>query len=161
MKWPIVLIAAGLLLAALVFLPRKSVHAELLIRAEPMDLWATITDPTSYSEWNPIFQTVDGVFAEGATMKISMRLADGSFAPVEAVVERMVPDNELHQRAGIPGILTADHRWLLEPASEGTRVIQQEVYRGIGALFYDPSYVEVLYREGLAALKHRHEGDAP
>lgn len=144
--------------ALAVWLPRKSVHAELVIDAPPSVVWAAIVDTASYGEWNPIFETVDGTFAEGATMSISMQLEDGSFTPVEAVVEEMVPNQKLHQRAGFPGVLTANHQWLLEATAAGTRVIQHEEYRGVGVLFYDPSYVQVLYAEGLAALKVRIEG---
>ena len=90
--------------------------------------------------------------------RFSMQLADGSFTPVEAVVEEMVPNQKLHQRAGFPGVLTADHQWLLVETPAGTRVIQHEEYRGVGVLFYDPSYVQVLYAEGLTALKARLEG---
>ena len=160
MKWWIVgaVLLVWLLLAIL--LPRKSVHAELLINAPAAAVWAVIVDPTSYGEWNPIFKSVEGTFAKGARMAISMRLEDGSFTPVEAVVEEMVPNQKLHQRAGFPGVLTADHQWLLEETPEGTRIIQHEEYRGVGVLFYDPSYVQVLYAEGLAALKARLEGGA-
>ncbi len=157
------LVGGVLLLAAVlaVLLPRKSIHAELEIAAPPSDVWSVITDTSTYGSWNPIFETVAGTFAEGATMTISMQLEDGSFTPVEAVVEEMIPNEKLHQRAGFPGVLTADHEWRLERTAAGTRVIQHEEYRGVGVLFYDPSYVEVLYAEGLAALKIRLEGDLP
>ena len=156
-RWIVsILMLLGLLLAIL--LPRKSVHAELVINAPAAAVWAVILDSASYGEWNPIFESVEGTFSEGARMAISMRLEDGSFTPVEAVVEELVPNQMLHQRAGFPGLLTADHQWLLEQTPEGTRVIQHEEYRGVGVLFYDPSYVQALYAEGLAALKARLEG---
>ncbi len=154
-------IAGGVLLlgvALAVLLPRKSVHAELVIDASPADVWAAITNTAAYAEWNPIFRSVEGAFSEGATMAISMRLEDGSVTPVEAVVVEMVPNELLHQRAGFPGVLTADHQWLLEDTAGGTRVVQHEEYRGVGVLFYNPAYVQDLYAEGLAALKSKVEG---
>ena len=161
MKWLIIGAVLIIVLALAVLLPRKSVHAELVIQAEPAEVWAAVTDTASYGEWNPIFRSVTGSFAPGAVMEVSMQTSDGSFVAVEAVVEEMVPNRLLHQRAGMTGVLTADHQWLLEEDPAGTRVIQHEEYRGIGVPFYDPSYVEVLYAEGLAALKARLEGDAP
>ena len=158
MKWLIVGIVLVVVLALAALLPRKSVHAALVIDAAPAEVWAALTDTASYGEWNPIFESVEGTFAEGASMAISMQLADGSFTPVEAVVEEMVPNQKLHQRAGFPGVLTADHQWLLEETPVGTRVTQHEEYRGVGVLFYDPSYVQVLYAEGLTALQARLEG---
>ena len=147
-----------LILVAAVLLPRKSVHAELIINGSPSEVWAKIMETASYGEWNPIFVAVEGVFAEGARMRVEMRLSDGSTTPVEALVEELVPEQKLHQRAGMAGVLTADHLWLLEDVPEGTRVVQHEEYRGIGVLFYDPAYVQVLYQQGLAALKSRLEG---
>ena len=161
MKYLVIGGALLLVLVLAVLLPRKSVHAELVVSAPPADIWAVITDTSTYGTWNPIFESVEGTFVEGATMTISMQLEDGSFTPVEAVVEAMVPNQKLHQRAGFPGVLTADHQWLLEETPAGTRVIQHEEYRGVGVLFYDPSYVQVLYAEGLAALKSRLEGGQP
>ena len=141
-----------------VVIPRKSVYAELSIDAPPATVWTAIVDTGSYGEWNPIFRSVEGVFAEGERVVISMRLEDGSFTAVEATVEEVIPGRKLRQRAGIPGLLTADHQWLLEETVTGTRVVQKEEYRGAGVIFYDPSYVQVLYREGLVELKLRIEG---
>ena len=159
MKYLVVGAALALLVLLAVWLPRKSVHAELVIDAPAAQIWEVIMDAASYTQWNPIFVAVEGTFAEGASMGLSMRLEDGSVTAFEVVVKKLLPEQELHQRAGFPGILTADHQWLLEQTPAGTRVIQHEEYRGIGVLFYDPSYVQVSYAEGLAALKTRIEGD--
>ena len=161
MKW---IVVGALLLVVLVagaVLPRKSVHAELIIEAAPSEVWRQITDTASYGEWNPIFVSVAGVFREGAKIQLDMRTEDGSTVPVEAFVEEFVPEQKLHQHAGMTGVLTADHFWLVEPVPQGTRVVQHEEYRGIGVLFWDPGYVQTLYEEGLAVLKIRLEGVNP
>ena len=79
-----------LILVAAVLLPRKSVHAELIINGSPSEVWAKIMETASYGEWNPIFVAVEGVFAEGARMRVEMRLSDGSTTPVEALVEELL-----------------------------------------------------------------------
>ena len=157
MKWLLIAAIAIVVVLAAVLLPRKSVHAELVINAPPSAVWAALMDAATYGEWNPIFTEVEGVFTEGAAMQVSMTLADGSSSQVEAFVEEMVPNQKLNQTAGIPGVLTADHQWLIEETPDGTRVVQHEEYRGVGVLFYDPSYVQDLYQQGLDALKKRLE----
>ena len=93
-------------------------------------------------------------------MALSMTTSDGSSTDIEVVVEEIIPNQKLHQSAGIPGVLTANHLWLVEEVSQGTRVTQHEEYRGVGVLFYDPAYVQDLYQQGLENLKKRLEGEA-
>lgn len=69
----------------------------------------------------------------------------------------MTPEKELRQKGGVPGILTFDHRWLLEPVPGGTRVTQYEVDRGIGLWFWDSSWIEPAYSKVNNALKIRAE----
>ena len=44
----------------------------------------------------------------------------------------MEPNRELNQVGSVPLVLTFDHQYLLEPADGGTRIVQHEVYRGLG-----------------------------
>ena len=158
-KW---LIAGAFLLAALVVLAlvaRKSVRAELTIDAPPHVVWKTLTNPSSYPEWNPIFVTVEGRFEEGATLDVAMKSPDGSVTPVAPVIRRMEEDALLNQTGGIPGLLTFDHTWTLEAVEGGTRVIQYEEYRGIGVLFWNPGWVEAAYRRSLLGLRDRFEAE--
>ena len=142
-----------LVLAALI--PKKSVQAEVYTDATPAEVWQALMDTASYGEWNPIFTAVRGRFREGGTMGLTMTLEGGSSSELETQVMVLETDRLLNQTAGIPGVLTANHSWIIEPTAQGTRVIQFETYRGIGVWFYDPSYVQVLYQQGLDALKTR------
>ena len=160
MKWIIVAAVAVAAVLAAAILPRKSVHAELVIGVPPAVIWNALIDGSGYGDWNPIFTRVDGVFAEGATMTLSMTTSDGGSTDIEVIVEEMIPNQKLHQSAGIPGVLTANHQWLVEEVSLGTRVTQHEEYRGVGVLLYDPAYVQDLYQQGLENLKERLEGEA-
>lgn len=136
----------------MVFLPRKSVHAELVIAAEPARIWEVLVDPGSYPTWNPIFVSVEGEFHQGSTLAVVMRSPDGSATDVAPKIRKIVVNQELNQVGGLPGILTFDHTWLLEPVDGGTKITQHEEYRGIGVLFWDPSWVEDAYRTGNQAL---------
>ena len=107
----------------------------------------------------PILVRAEGKFAEGSTMRYLMRTADGGATPVESQVRHIVYEREINQFGGMRGVLTFDHRWRLEPAASGTRVIQQEEYRGIGVWFWSPAWVESAYRDGLVALESRLDGE--
>ena len=147
----IALILVTIVLLAL--FARKTVTAEVTIEASPEDVWAVLTDPTSYSEWNPILVAVEGTFEEGATMAVDMRNPDGSITAMTPRVKELVPGSKLNQFGGIPGVLTYDHTWSLESVDGGTRVVQFEEYRGIGVLFWNPASVEAAYNEANANLK--------
>ena len=142
-----------LLVAALVWLPRKSVEARLLIEAPPKTVWAALTNTSNYAAWNPIFVRVSGDMRPGGELALDMTLEDGQVSQIAVTVDAMIEYRSIQQSAGVPGILTAHHEWSLEPAKEGTLVVQREIYRGVGVLFYDPAYVELLYAQGLKNLR--------
>ena len=150
------IIAIALILFTIVLLAllaRKSVKAEVTIEASQEDVWAVLTDPASYSGWNPILVAVEGTFEEGATMAVNMRNPDGSITAMTPRVKELVPGSKLNQFGGIPGVLTYDHTWSLESVDGGTRVVQFEEYRGIGVLFWNPASVEAAYNEANENLK--------
>ena len=157
MKTPITALIV-VLSAVLIWLPRKSVEAELIIAAPPEVVWAALTDTDGYVEWNPIFVNVMGVMKPGNELMLDMKLEDGRTTQVTVTVDAMQPFRIIQQSAGVPGILTAHHEWRLEPSQKGTLLVQRETYRGVGALFYDPAYVEWLYLEGLHNLSQRLTG---
>ena len=133
----------------------SSVHTEITIPAEPEVVWSVITDADGYKEWNPVLVPIEGNLRDGEKIKYQMTQPDGKQSEVMARVKTMVSLHELNQGGGIPGILTFDHKWLLEPVDGGTKVTQHEEYRGIGVLFWDYSWVEPTYAQANEALKKR------
>ena len=72
-KW---LIGFSVVIALLVvtgLLVKKSVRAEIVVAAAPGEVWATITNPSTYGEWNPIFVAYEGTFAE-EPLRLQMKL---------------------------------------------------------------------------------------
>ena len=124
-----------------------------MIAAPPEAVWKVLTDTDNYSAWNPIFVTLTGEMRPGSDLALEMTLEDGQTSQITVSVDAIEEFRSIQQSAGVPGILTAHHEWRLEPIEEGTLVVQHETYRGVGVLFYDPSYVELLYQEGLQNLK--------
>ena len=147
------IVLALIAIAALVWLPSKSVEARLLIEAPPEVVWAALTNTGNYAAWNPIFVRVSGDMRPGRELVLDMKLEDGQVSQITVTVDAMIEHQSIQQSAGVPGILTAHHEWSLEPAKEGTLVVQRETYRGVGVLFYDPAYVELLYAQGLKNLR--------
>jgi hypothetical protein len=139
----------------LVFLSCKAVHTEITIPAEPEIIWSVLTDASGYKAWNPVLVPIEGDLREGEKLKYQMTQPDGKQSEVMARVKKMVELKELNQSGGIPGILTFDHKWLLDPVDEGTRVTQHEEYRGIWVWFWDAGWVEPAYRKANEALRDR------
>lgn len=159
-KW---ILGAVIVLAVLVvvgLLTKKEVRLEIVIDATPEEVWSTITNTQTYGEWNPIFVAYEGVFGEGAEMRLQMKMGEGNPTPVQVVVKDFVPNEWMHQGGGYPLILTYDHNWYLEPVPEGTRVTQYEYYTGIYVLFWDPTPAALAYELGNKNLKKRLEEGA-
>ena len=154
-KWMVALLLVGLSLVLLYFLGHKTVHTELTIPASPEEIWSVLTDAAGYEAWNPVLVPIEGSLQEGEKLTYQMTQPDGQQSVIGATVQKMVPQKELNQYGGIPGILTFDHTYRLEPVDGGTRVTQHEEYRGIGVLFWDASWVEPAYSNVNEALRDR------
>ena len=70
-------------------------------------------------------------------------------------VKALVPNRELRQGGGLPGVLTYNHVWRLQPVEGGTFVQQIDVDRGGFLWFWDSSWVEPAYRLANEALARR------
>ena len=143
LKWGLPVLAV---LAVAGVLTRKTFHVETVIPASPEQVWAVLMDTTAYPEWNPVFVEVEGAFAEGAKMRNTVRDPDGKLLEMTATVTALIPERELRQYGGIPGVITFDHRWLLEPIEGGTKVIQHEVDRGFYLWFWNSDWIEPAYQ---------------
>ena len=62
---------------------------------------------------------------------------------------------------GLPGVLTFDHYWTLEPVDGGTRVTQHENYSGICAWFWDQGWFEDAYGSSIRALGNQVQASNP
>ena len=133
----------------------ETFHTEIIIPADPETVWSVLMDTPGYKEWNPLLVPIEGNLQEGQKIKYQMTQPDGKQSELTSRVKKIVANKELNQGGGIPGILTFDHKYILEPVDGGTRVTQHEVDRGIGLLFWDSSWVEPTYQKVNEALKDR------
>lgn len=146
--------AIGLPAALLAATGREAVRTEIVIPAPPEAVWAVLSDPAGFSEWNPVLVEVNGAYREGerVTNRVVM---GGEPTTMTSRVVRVEPNRLLNQSGGPPGVLTFDHTWELAPVEGGTRVTQHEEYRGIGVWFWDASVMEPLYARANEALRDR------
>lgn len=88
-------------------------------------------------------------------MRNKVLAPSGKILEITALVRTVNRERELRQTGGIPGLLTFDHQWLLEPIEGGTIVTQHEVDRGIGLWFWDSSWIIPAYTQTIDALSER------
>ena len=154
-QWGVVALAVIGAVVALAWSGHKVVHAEQVVSASPDRVWAVLTDAAGYAEWNPIFVSAQGEFRQGGGVVYEMKSPDGAVSRVEPEIRKLEVEREINQYGGLPGILTFDHTWHLEPVAGGTRVTQHEEYRGLYVWFWDPAWVERAYEEAIIALSER------
>lgn len=152
LKWGLPVLA---LLAMAGILTRKTFHVETVIPAPPDRVWAVPLTTSEYPEWNPVFVAVEGSYREGATVQNTVRDPTGKLLKMGAKVETMIPERELRQTGGFPGIITFDHHWQLVPVNGGTKVIQHEVDRGLYLWFWNSDWIEPSYAAVNRALSQR------
>jgi hypothetical protein len=149
---------ALLLIGALIvasFLTSKTFEAEITIAAPPEKIWAVLMDTGAYPDWNPTFVEVSGPYLVGTKISSRVRKPDGAFVEMRPTVKALVPNRELRQGGGLPGVLTYKHSWILQPVEGGTLVRQIDVDRGGFLWFWDSSWVEPAYRMANEALAQR------
>ncbi|MBF2758977.1 MAG: SRPBCC domain-containing protein [Ectothiorhodospiraceae bacterium AqS1] len=152
----VALIASIALISAAIF-TEKTFYVERVIEAPPDRIWRILMDTRGYRDWNPVFVSIDGSYEEGARLTNSVRFPDASIVTMEARVRALIAEKEIRQSGGTPGLLSFDHRWLLEPVDGGTLVSMHEVDRGIWLWFWDSSWILPAYESVLDALERRIE----
>lgn len=154
-KWLILPGVLLLVLVALYLFGKNSVHSEILIPAPAEQVWSVLTDTDSYTNWNPVLEVQEGNLEQGAKVKYQFRQNDDTTYEVLSTVKQIVENKILNQVGGTFGILTYDHRYMLEQTKQGTQVIIHEDYRGIAVPFWNPAAVGGAYERLNQALKER------
>jgi len=134
------------LLLILVLTGRKSVHHEIVVNASPEKVWS-----------NPVMKLLEGEVKEGNKVKYRFTQDANNSSEIPSNVKKVIPNKLLNQGGGLPFILTFDHKYILEPSGNGTKLIIHEDYRGIGVNFWNPAPVEVAYGRLNKAIKNHVE----
>ncbi len=137
----------------------KTMSATIQIAAPPMDVWAVLTDLSSYRDWNPMFREASGQVAAGNRIRLrSVHPANGRLMTVKPKITVAAPGAELRWTASLPGIMSGEHSFVLAEA-DGTRLTQSETFRGLLVAFSGKTLAraEASFRELNEALKKRAE----
>lgn len=144
-------------LIILVFTGNKSVHHEITINAAPEKIWKALIEMDDYPNWNPVMELLEGKVQEGERVKYKFTQDKSTVSEIGATVIQVTPNELLNQKGGIPLVLTFNHKYLIEPVGNSTKLTIHEDYKGIGVNFWNPQPVEEAYKRLNFALKKKVE----
>lgn len=153
----IALFAVIAILIILYLLGKKSAHHEIQIDASPKKVWSVLIDTDNYDSWNPVMKLLEGTVKEGNQVKYQFTQDAENISEIPSNVKKIVPDELLNQGGGMPFILTFDHKYILEPSGNGTKLTIHEDYAGVYVNFWNPAPVEAAYGRLNEAIKQRVE----
>jgi hypothetical protein len=106
---------------------------EIHIAASPERVWQILSDLDAYPEWNPFVVQATGRAEVGARLTLRLQPVVGRATTVRPTVLEVRDGAALRWlgRFGIPRVLDADHRFRLEASDGGTRLVQEEDFRGL------------------------------
>jgi hypothetical protein len=109
------------------------VTTSIEIAATPDNVWAVLTDLASYPEWHPAFRSVTGQLAVGSELTIVTTVpSTGKPMTVKVKVLTVEPNSELQWASKPFGVTISKRRFLLSPSGDGTSLVQDGTFRGLG-----------------------------
>jgi hypothetical protein len=111
----------------------KRLCADVDIDAAPEQVWEVLTDLAAYPAWNPFIVRATGVVEPGRRLTLTMQPVGGRAMTLRPRVAHVDAPRQLRWRGtlGVPGLMDAEHTFTLEPRGSGTRLVQQEDFRGL------------------------------
>ena len=154
-KWMLLALIPVAVLLVLFLIGKKSVHHEIIINATPEQVWEVLTDLKKYPEWNPVMIRAQGTLSEGQKITYTFRQDDSNQYDIPATVKAVKTAQLLNQTGGMPGVITYDHRYVLDADGVNTKLTIHEDYRGVYVPFWDPQPVQSAYERLNEAIKAR------
>ena len=139
----------------------KEIRTEIDIGASPTRVWQILTDFASYPEWNPFIRKIEGEPVEGAKLHIHITTPAGVNREYSPKVIRVMAEQELRWLGKMPGLLSGEHIFAIEPAGDNAHLVHREVFGGLLTSFFGSSLdndVKKGFEEMNSALKKRAEG---
>lgn len=140
----------------------KEIRTEIDIGASSLRVWQVLTDFAKYPDWNPFIRKVEGQPTEGTKLRIHITTPAGANREYSPKVTRVVAERELRWLGKMPGLLSGEHIFAIEPVSDkSVHLIHREVFGGLLTSFFGSSLdtdVRKGFEEMNVALKKRAEG---
>jgi hypothetical protein len=107
----------------------KMYSASRDIQAPPEVVWALLTDPSSYENWNPAVLLIEGVMSPGGSIKlVSIASPERTFS---LRVTSMEAPRSMVWSDGMPfGLFRGVRTYRLDPVSNGTSFSMTEEFSG-------------------------------
>ena len=156
-KWMIGLYLLVGLGCFLMLIGKKSVHSKISIDATPSQVWEVITNTSQYNEWNSVMLLLEGSIKEGDLVKYRFTQEEGKFYDIPSKVKKIIPLSLLNQGGGTFGIITFDHKYILEEKKGKTVLTIHEDYHGLFVPFWNPEPVQKAYDRLNKDIKSRVE----
>jgi hypothetical protein len=99
----------------------KNFHTFVDIASTPDRAWQVLTDFAAYPQWNPFIVEAQGAAHIGCRLRLRMQPLGAAARTLRPVVSGVVDQQRLQWigRAAVPGILTAEHVFILELTRTG------------------------------------------
>ena len=113
---------------------RNEIRTEIEIEGTAQEVWDTLTDFESYSEWNTGFVKAAGRAKLGETLDITFSQKAGKTMDIHPTVLVAEPGRELRWlgRLLMPGIFDGEHRFEIHGTEPGrVTFVQAEQFRGV------------------------------
>lgn len=156
MKIILPLLVLMAVIALLAVTGKSSVHQEVLIQSTPDKVWNTLMNTGDYS-WNPVMQLQHGDLEEGQKVTYLFTQDEETSYEINTKVVEITKDSLLHQRGGVPMIITFNHKYILQKKDSGTLLIIHEDYSGIYTHFWNTAAVNDAYARLGNAIKKQVE----
>lgn len=156
-KWIILVLVILSTLIILYLIGNKSAHSEITVNAPSAKVWNVITNTQQYDEWNSVINSLEGNLKEGEEVKFMFHQEEGNSYPISAKVKKVEPNKLLNQYGGTIGIMTYNHKYILEEANGVTKVTIHEDYRGIFVPFWNSEPAQKAYERMNEDIKRRVE----
>ena len=138
----------------------KEYAATGTINASPDAIWSILTDASSYPEWDPSADRIEGKIASGETVKAYTKLAPGRAFPAKVTV--FEPGRRMAWVGGMPlGLFKGERTFTLTPKGDNTvEFTIREVFSGPLLPLFGGSIPDMTepFKQFVAGLKARAEG---
>ncbi len=137
-----------------------AIRTAVEIDAPREQVYAVLSDLSSYPEWNPYHRKVMGEFRNGAELTVNVTRPDGKQVVVPPHMIRIIENREIIWGGGIRGVFYGEHSFILEQAPHGKTLLRHnEDFSGVAIWFADlpPGVIADGYHLMNIALKRKVE----
>jgi hypothetical protein len=110
----------------------KELKTQVELNAPPGRVWRALTDFASFPLWNPFIREVLGELRVGVRLRVKMELHGSRPWVFRPTLLRVDEPRELKWlgQLFVGGLFDGEHRFVLEPTAQGTRLVQAERFSG-------------------------------